>query len=76
MPLAITSAAHAAIRDAAARAAPNEACGILLGQDTFIYTALQTSNVHPDPACHFEIDPAALIAAHKAARSGGRQGLG
>jgi proteasome lid subunit RPN8/RPN11 len=28
------------------------------------------ANVAPDPLRHFEIDPAALIAAHRAARSG------
>ena len=30
----------------------------------------------PDPARHFEIDPAALIAAHRAARGGGPEVLG
>ena len=35
-----------------------------------------TANVHPNPATHFEIDPAALIAAHKAERAGGPQVIG
>ncbi|MFM5885339.1 MAG: M67 family metallopeptidase, partial [Novosphingobium sp.] len=38
--------------------------------------AVPAANVHPDPARHFEIDPAALIAAHKAERGGGPQLLG
>lgn len=72
----ITPAAHAAILAAAARAAPREACGLLLGTAHDIETAIPAANVHPDPSRHFEIDPAALIAAHKAARSGGPQLIG
>lgn len=63
--LAATNAAH-----------PAEACGILLGQGGRVDRASVERNVHPDPAHHFEIDPAALIAAHKAARGGGPQVLG
>ncbi|MCH2487040.1 MAG: M67 family metallopeptidase [Erythrobacter sp.] len=33
-------------------------------------------NVHPEPARFFEIDPQALIDAHRAARSGGAQLVG
>lgn len=33
-------------------------------------------NVHPAPATHFEIDPQALIDAHRAARGGGPPVLG
>lgn len=55
---------------------PKECCGILLGKGGRIEQALPTANVHPDPARHFEIDPAALIAAHKAARAGGAQIVG
>jgi proteasome lid subunit RPN8/RPN11 len=62
---------------AAAEAAhPHEACGLLLGHGDHIHTALQAANVHPHPERHFEIDPAALIAAHKAARACGPQVLG
>lgn len=61
---------------AAARAAyPHECCGLLLGRAVegrvTIAEARPCRNVHPDPARHFEIDPIALIAAHRAARSGG-----
>ncbi len=75
-PITLTPSAHAAIFAAAAQGAPNEACGLLLGTGTHIATALAAANVHPEPLRHFEIDPAALIAAHKAARSGGPQVVG
>lgn len=55
---------------------PRECCGLLLGSGGRIEAALPTANVHPEPARHFEIDPAALIAAHRAAREGGPQVLG
>jgi predicted GIY-YIG superfamily endonuclease/proteasome lid subunit RPN8/RPN11 len=62
---------------AAARAAyPREACGLLLGEGTRITEARVTANVHPLPETHFEIDPQALVDAHRAARSGGLQVLG
>lgn len=48
-----------------------EICGILFGSPTKIMASRPTVNVAVDPARHFEIDPAALIAAHRAARSGG-----
>ncbi|MBX9883530.1 MAG: M67 family metallopeptidase [Novosphingobium sp.] len=76
MVVTITSQAHAAILTAAAEAAPREVCGLLLGSGTHIETAQGTANVHGKPTRHFEIDPAALIAAHKAARIGGPQLVG
>ncbi|WP_421852938.1 Mov34/MPN/PAD-1 family protein [Novosphingobium sp.] len=72
----ITRAAHAAILAAAATAAPNEACGLLLGTAAHIETAKAAANVHPEPLRHFEIDPAELIAAHKAVRDGGPKVIG
>ena len=54
----------------AALAQPFEACGLLLGSAERIETAVLTRNIHPTPLTHFEIDPAALIAAHKAAHAG------
>lgn len=55
---------------------PRECCGLLLGQGARIERAVPAANVHPDPERHFEIDPAALIAAHRAARAGGPQVVG
>lgn len=54
----------------AASAHPAEACGLLLGAPV-IDRAVPAANVHPASLTHFEIDPIALIAAHKAARAGG-----
>lgn len=53
-----------------------EVCGLLLGQGGAIEAILPAANVAPDPARHFELDPAVLIAAHRAARSGGPQVIG
>lgn len=61
----------------AARAAhPDEACGLLLGEGMRITAARPAANIHPTPQTHFEIDPQALIDAHRAARDGGPQVLG
>lgn len=76
MGIELTSGAHATLLEEAARAHPLECCGLLLGQRTRIERAVPTANVHPDPASHFEIEAAALIAAHKAERSGGVQLIG
>jgi proteasome lid subunit RPN8/RPN11 len=62
--------------EAALRAFPAEACGLLLGQEGHIMEARACANVAPDPLRHFEIDPAALIAAHRASRAGGLAVLG
>ena len=54
----------------------DEVCGLLLGTADRIDAALPCRNVAADPATAFEIDPAQLIAAHRAARRGGAQVLG
>ena len=64
----VSQSAYTAMLAAARAAHPHEACGILLGRGTRILQARPTRNVHPTPATHFEIDPAALIAAHRTAR--------
>lgn len=65
-----------AIKSHAADSAPNECCGLLLGESERIAQAVPAANVAEDPARRFEIDPLALLAAHKAARAGGPQVLG
>ena len=55
---------------------PLECCGILLGHGERIAAILPARNVHPTPQTHFEIDPQALVDAHRAARDGGPQVLG
>ena len=67
----MTSKALAAMRAHAAAAHPHEACGLLLGEGGRITEAREARNVHPAPATHFEIDPQALIDAHRAARGKG-----
>ena len=74
--ISINDEALDAIVSRAARAHPDECCGLLLGEGTTITHAQPTANVHPDPSRHFEIDPHALIAAHRAARGGGPQVIG
>lgn len=70
MELDVTREALAAMRAAAIAAHPNEACGLLLGEGERITAARETANIHSAPATHFEIDPQALIDAHRAARAG------
>lgn len=72
----LSPAAHAAMLRAAAAATPREACGLLLGEGTHIAAATVADNVHPRPLTRFEIDPVALVAAHRAARAVGPQVLG
>ena len=76
MPIEVTSEALRQMRAAAAAAHPHEACGILLGEGSRITEARAARNVHPAPETHFEIDPQALIDAHRAARGGGPQVIG
>jgi proteasome lid subunit RPN8/RPN11 len=71
MRIEVTSEAIAAMRAHAAAALPHEACGLLLGEGGRITDARATLNVHHTPQTHFEIDPKALIDAHRAARAGG-----
>lgn len=76
MDIEVTSQALTTMRAAAAAAHPHEVCGLLLGEGARITAARVARNVHPTPATHFEIDPQALIDAHRAARAGGAQVLG
>ena len=55
---------------------PDEACGLLLGRDGRLEWVVPARNVHPDPSLHFEIDPQALIDAHRAARGRGPAVIG
>ncbi len=71
------SRAHVTALLAEAAASPvAEVCGLLLGRGDSIDAVLPCTNVASDPATGFEIDPAALIAAHTTARAGGPQVIG
>ena len=75
MTLELSIADRAAIL-AHARASGVEVCGLLLGAGTRVSRVVPCANVATDPARFFEIDPAALIAAHRAARGGGPKVIG
>lgn len=64
------------IQARARMAAPRELCGLLFGVDDAVEHYLITRNVADQPETGFEIDPAALIAAEREMRDGGRQILG
>jgi proteasome lid subunit RPN8/RPN11 len=53
-----------------------EVCGLLLGDGERIDAILPAANVAEDPRTAFEVDPAVLLAAHRAARLGGPQIVG
>lgn len=81
MQIILTRGLHADLLALAAREAPREACGLLLGPAqeggiARVASLLPAANVHPDPERFFEIDPAVLIAATRAARQGGPHVLG
>jgi histidine phosphotransferase ChpT len=64
------------IRAHAASDPAHEVCGLLFGDEQAITAVTPTANVHPDPARHFEVDPAVLIAALRAERGGGQRLIG
>lgn len=71
MGLRISRALRAQILAEAAAHPEHETCGLLFGTADEIVTAAPCANVSPEPTHMFEIDPVALIAAHKAERGGG-----
>ncbi|MBW7944978.1 MAG: M67 family metallopeptidase [Sphingomonadaceae bacterium] len=76
MMLRIARRALAEIRADCAARAPEEACGLLLGRDGRVESGFAAANVADERLRHFEIDPAALFAAHRGARGGGPAILG
>jgi proteasome lid subunit RPN8/RPN11 len=76
MIVAIASGVAESLLDAAAAAAPVEACGLLLGQPDRIVAAIAARNVAADPERGFEIDPALLLRTHREARGAGLQVIG
>lgn len=69
------SAVDAIVVEAASRA-DREVCGLLLGRGMRVERVVPCRNVASDPAVAFEIDPAALISAHRCARQGGPAVIG
>jgi proteasome lid subunit RPN8/RPN11 len=78
--LAIDGNDLAAIRAAAQAAFPEECCGLLLGRRKadawMVEEVIACPNVAEDPGRRFEVDPKALIAAHRAARETDRHLIG
>jgi desampylase len=76
MAIEVSSAILQRLLDEAESAHPNEACGLLLGRNGRVKAIVACANVHPNPERRFEIDPQALIEAHRAARAGGPEVVG
>ena len=76
MEIELTSGTMATLLKEARLAHPRECCGLLLGRGDRVALAQPAANVHPAPLRQFEIDPKALITAHRAARAGGLELLG
>ena len=76
MELTISRAAIDEISRAAALSPDAEICGLLLGEGASVIEVRACANVAANARESFEIDPAALIAAHRAARSGGPAPIG
>ncbi len=66
----------AAILAHAGEAAPDEACGLVLGEGTVLLSAVPAANVAADKARSFEIDPATLLRVYREARGQGREVVG
>ena len=76
MTIEVTSGMMATLLEEAAKAAPEECCGLLLGAGGRIERVSPAANVAQDRTRRFEIDPMALLSAHKAARAGGPEIVG
>jgi len=77
MALTVTRTVLELLRAEAKRAHPLECCGLLLGVARGrIDIVLPTRNIAPEPTRHFQIDPQALVDAHRAERRGGPLLLG
>lgn len=62
-----------AVRDAARAASPRECCGLLLSKKPgeTVDAIVEARNLADNPERRFEVDPATLLAAHRASRAGG-----
>ncbi|WP_031396356.1 Mov34/MPN/PAD-1 family protein [Sphingomonas sp. STIS6.2] len=76
MSVTISSSVLDRIIALAAASQDGEICGLLFGAPDAIATAEPCANVAEHPARSFEIDPAALLAAHRRARHGGPAVIG
>ncbi len=76
VPITIAAGLYDKLLAEARHAHPAECCGLLLGTGDAIASILPAANVAADPLRHFEIDPATLLGAHRAARADGPAVIG
>ncbi|WP_133364717.1 M67 family metallopeptidase [Qipengyuania sediminis] len=76
MTVTVTSEVLAALLAEARAGGSHEVCGLLYGSENAIAAHCPCANVHPEPHHRFEIDPAALVGAHRAMREGGPRLIG
>lgn len=76
MKIGISRAAFDLIRAHVDGNAAEEVCGLLIGNAGRVETALPAENIAADRARAFELDPAVLLRAYRAARAGGSMVLG
>jgi desampylase len=72
----ISSELREALLAQAAERPGEEVCGLLFGNDEEIVAIQSARNIAASPHDSFEIDPTALIAAHRAMREGGARLIG
>lgn len=75
MMIAVTRDVIAALQKEAQAAAPDECCGVLLGDGRRIDQIIPAPNVADNPQVRFEIDPRTLITAHRSARGDGARAV-
>jgi desampylase len=71
MVVTISSKLHALLLAYAQETPEEEICGLLFGDGANITDVQKMDNISSNPQAQFEIDPVGLIAAHRAARTGG-----
>lgn len=76
MVMSVTSAVLRALIGEVQVAHPRECCGLLFGTERAVIAHQPAANVHLTPETHFEIDPRALINAHRTMRAGGPRLVG
>jgi proteasome lid subunit RPN8/RPN11 len=78
--LRISAADLAAIASEAARADPQECCGLLVGlreaAEITVQSIVPAANIAREPRRRFEVDPKALFDTHRAARAAGHEVIG
>lgn len=72
----LTGGVRAAVIAHAREEAPNECCGLLIGNDGRIDEAVRADNIDPRPHARYLLDPARHIATNRRLRGSGRSVVG